>query len=37
VGFEACATSWRDGETLVVMDVWRDRILAGQSVAGAAT
>jgi RimJ/RimL family protein N-acetyltransferase len=34
-GFEACATSWRDGETFVVMDVWRDRIPLGQSVAGA--
>jgi RimJ/RimL family protein N-acetyltransferase len=37
VGFEACATSWRDGETFVVMDVWRDRIAAERSVVGATT
>ncbi|MFQ6019415.1 MAG: GNAT family N-acetyltransferase [Dehalococcoidia bacterium] len=34
-GFEPCATSWRDGETFVVMDVWRERVVAAREVSRA--
>lgn len=28
VGFTVCGTSWRDGQTFIVMELWRERALA---------